>query len=106
MACFLVPTAEAVVTTAVEKHIEKKEAALPEEERAAKAEFRIPFRTKLKWLNTMLIGGAVFLAFEHLWHGEIVPFFPFLTATLFLLLPKNLLLCALTLAIKPRPLFP
>lgn len=80
MACFLVPTAEAVVTTAVEKHIEKKEAALPEEERAAKAEFRIPFRTKLKWLNTMLIGGAVLLAFEHLWHGEIVPWFPFLSA--------------------------
>ena len=28
----------------------------------------------------MLWGGSVLLAFEHLWHGEIVPWFPFLTA--------------------------
>ena len=28
----------------------------------------------------MLWGGAILLAFEHLWHGEIVPWFPFLTA--------------------------
>ena len=27
----------------------------------------------------MLWGGSGLLAFEHLWHGEIVPFFPFLT---------------------------
>lgn len=35
---------------------------------------------KLKWLNTMLWGGSALLAFEHLWHGEIVPWYPFLTA--------------------------
>ena len=28
----------------------------------------------------MLWGGSGLLAFEHLWHGEITPFFPFLTA--------------------------
>ena len=28
----------------------------------------------------MLWGGSGLLAFEHLWHGEISPFFPFLTA--------------------------
>ena len=28
----------------------------------------------------MLFGGAVLLAFEHVWHGEVVPWFPFLTA--------------------------
>ena len=28
----------------------------------------------------MLWGGSALLAFEHLWHGEIVPYFPFLTA--------------------------
>ena len=28
----------------------------------------------------MLWGGAVLLCFEHLWHGEVVPFPPFLTA--------------------------
>ena len=26
------------------------------------------------------LGGCILLAFEHLWHGEIVPWFPFLTA--------------------------
>lgn len=28
----------------------------------------------------MLWGGSALLAFEHLWHGEVVPFFPFLSA--------------------------
>ena len=28
----------------------------------------------------MLWGGSALLAFEHVWHGEIVPWFPFLTA--------------------------
>lgn len=41
---------------------------------------RIKFSTKLGWLNKLLWGGSALLAFEHLWHGEVVPFFPFLTA--------------------------
>ena len=41
---------------------------------------KVTFSRKLKWLNTMLWGGAALLAFEHVWHGEVVPFFPFLTA--------------------------
>ena len=41
---------------------------------------KIPFSVKLGWLNRLLWGGSALLAFEHLWHGEIVPFFPFLTA--------------------------
>ena len=28
----------------------------------------------------MLWGGSALLAFEHLWHGEVIPTFPFLTA--------------------------
>ena len=28
----------------------------------------------------MLWGGTALLAFEHVWHGEVTPFFPFLTA--------------------------
>lgn len=28
----------------------------------------------------MLWGGSALLAFEHIWHGEVVPWFPFLTA--------------------------
>ena len=41
---------------------------------------RIPFSRKLGWLNKLLWGGVILLAFEHLWHGEVVPWFPFLTA--------------------------
>lgn len=41
---------------------------------------KIPFSRKLKWLTNLLWGGSVLLAFEHVWHGEVVPWFPFLTA--------------------------
>jgi len=73
MACFLVPTAEAVVATVVQKAVKKKE-----DSKGTAKEYR--FSEKLKWLNGMLWGGSGMLAFEHLWHGEISPFFPFLTA--------------------------
>lgn len=43
-------------------------------------ETAIPFSRKLQWLCNLLWGGALLLAFEHLWHGEVVPWFPFLTA--------------------------
>ena len=35
---------------------------------------------KLGWLMNMLWGGVILLAVEHIWHGEVVPFPPFLTA--------------------------
>ena len=44
------------------------------------SEKKTGFSRKLKWLNGLLWGGSALLAFEHLWHGEITPFFPFLTA--------------------------
>jgi hypothetical protein len=82
MACFIVPAAEAVVTTIVEKSVKSKEMA--EKEQTSHADYtsagKIPFSRKLKWLNQMLWGGSALLAFEHVWHGEVVPFFPFLTA--------------------------
>lgn len=76
MACFVVPAGEAVVTTVVEKIIKKKEKKSGENNSAE----TIPFSRKLKWLNNMLWGGSALLAFEHVWHGEIIPWFPFLTA--------------------------
>lgn len=79
MACFLVSAAEATVVTVVEKHVEKKEKER-EENGEVKAASAIPLSTKLKWLSTMLWGGALLLLFEHIWHGEVVPWFPFLTA--------------------------
>ena len=38
------------------------------------------FSSVLVWLKSLLLGGAVLLAFEHVWHGEVVAWFPFLTA--------------------------
>ena len=63
MACFVVPAAEA------EKH-----------GGAHGTMEGMSFVNKLKWLTNMLWGGALLLLFEHVWHGEVVPFFPFLTA--------------------------
>lgn len=34
----------------------------------------------IAWLNTMIWGGTVALAVEHVAHQELVPWFPFLTA--------------------------
>ena len=81
MACFLVSTAEALVVTAVEKAEEKKELqAAKEEIKNAEIVNKVPLSRKLKWLANMLWGGAILLAFEHIWHGEVQPFPPFLTA--------------------------
>ena len=85
MACFLVPAAEAVVTTIAAKVLKSKEAK-PETVKVqldgaepVEAE-KIRFSRKLGWLNKLLWGGSALLAFEHIWHGEVVPYFPFLTA--------------------------
>ena len=81
MACFLAPAAEAIVTTVASKVIKQKEkesVSLPEN--TINETVRTKFSAKLGWLNNMLWGGSALLAFEHLWHGEIVPYFPFLTA--------------------------
>ena len=85
MACFLVPAAEAVVTTIATKTMKSKEGN-PETVKVqldgaelVEAE-KIPFSRKLGWLNKLLWGGSGLLAFEHVWHGEVVPWFPFLTA--------------------------
>ena len=74
MACFTVPAGEAIVTTIVKKTMEKKGVEKKESSSA------IPMSRKLKWLSNLLWGGSVLLAFEHVWHGEVQPFFPFLTA--------------------------
>ena len=74
MACFTVPAAEAVIAAVAKKTAEKKE------KKTGEASGKIPFSRKLGWLTKLLCGGAVLLAFEHVWHGEVVPWFPFLTA--------------------------
>lgn len=73
MACFAVPAAEAIITTAAQKIIEHHE-------KKTGAENTLRLSEKIGWLNKMLWGGSALLAFEHLWHGEVTPWFPFLTA--------------------------
>ena len=73
MACFLVPTTEAIVTTIVKKSADKTA------QKSGK-EIKNPFLKKMNLLNNMLWGGSALLAFEHIWHGEVTPWFPFLTA--------------------------
>lgn len=85
MACFVAPMAEAIVVTIVKVVIEKKERKALAEGSTLKpssslSKTGISWSKKLSWLNLMLWGGVVLLALEHLWHGEIVPFPPFLTA--------------------------
>ena len=80
MACFIVPAAEAVVASVIEKAEEKRELNLAEHETAETGEAKIPMSRKLKWLTYMLWGGVALLLFEHIWHGEVAPWFPFLTA--------------------------
>ena len=74
MACFLVPATEAIITTVASKASKKD--SVP----ASEAEAKITCGSRLNWLNNMLWGGSALLAFEHVWHGEVTPFFPFLTA--------------------------
>ena len=70
MACFLVPTSLAVITTLLRK--------------------KFPQKYYISWLNALLWGGAAMLAIEHIAHGEIVPYPPFLTAGLSQVLPEML----------------
>ena len=86
MACFIVPGTEAIVVTAaaliLKKHEQVKyESTIKLNNNTAVAE-QAPagFSRKLFWLAGLLWGGVILLAFEHLWHGEIQPIFPFLTA--------------------------
>jgi len=60
MACFIAPMSLVIVTTIFRK--------------------KIPESLKIGWLNVMIWGGVVMLAVEHIAHGEVVLYPPFLTA--------------------------
>ena len=86
MACFLVPTAEAIVVTVAAKVLKSKEMSEESVKLEKKAEVetqqakKLPWSKKLMILASLLWGGAFLLCYEHIWHGEVVPWFPFLTA--------------------------
>lgn len=70
MACFIVPVAEAVATTAVvhKMHGEHHE---------GKGMFSA---RKLAWLRNMLWVSSAISCAEHIYNGEVIASFPFLTA--------------------------
>ena len=70
MACVVVPTAAAMVITVIGK--------------------KVPEKYHMNWLSSMMWGGVVMLAVEHIAHGEIVLYPPFLTAGLHEVLPEML----------------
>lgn len=77
MACFLVPAGEAMVTTVVQKIVENREKKAGGERNSSTG---LKWSQRLGWLNKLLWGGTILLALEHIWHGEVVPWLPFLTA--------------------------
>lgn len=80
MACFLVPAGEAIIVSAVSKMIEKKGRKQDSSSKKSGATTMQAFLSKRSWLTKLLWGGSALLAFEHVWHGEVVPWFPFLSA--------------------------
>lgn len=80
MACLLIPAAEAVITTIAAKAVKSREQKAENDETAIETTQKLPFSRKIKWLSNLLWGGSALLTLEHVWHGEIVPFAPFLTA--------------------------
>ena len=60
MACFAVPAAVGILV-----HSQRK---------------KFPAHWHIGWLTTIIFGGAIGLAVEHIAHGELVPWPPFLTA--------------------------
>lgn len=71
MACFTVPLAEALVVSAVKSIALKKGSNKPTV---------LAMRQKVATLEKMLYGGSFLLAAEHIYHGEITFYPPFLTA--------------------------
>lgn len=80
MACFIAPTVEAIAVGIAKHRIKKQEKKYSAVMKIEKSDYKIPFSKKLNWLSNLLWGGSFLLLIEHIWHGEIVPYFPFLTA--------------------------
>ena len=83
MACFVVSAAAAIGVGAAKyivKHYEKKNAATKVEPKEYKFGSETKWSKKLAYLELVLWSGSFILAGEHVLHGEVQPFPPFLTA--------------------------
>jgi hypothetical protein len=63
MACFIVPMVLAIATTSIQL-----------------STHNLAQKLKLSLLNALRWGGVILLALEHVWHGEITAWPPYLTA--------------------------
>lgn len=79
MACFTAPLAEAIIISVVKSIVYKKHKT-DELVKTSQNNDSGSITTKLGWLEKMLYGGSFLLAVEHIYHGEIVFYPPFLTA--------------------------
>lgn len=61
MACFITPLATGLLIELLKRYVGA-------------------WRSRLSLLSKMLLGGSFIMAIEHVWHGEVVPYPPFLTA--------------------------
>ena len=85
MACFIVPGVEAIVVSAAAIALKKREMKLASPKLAhsdtiEEKNNKFTWSRRLTWLAALLWGGVLLLAFEHIWHGEVVPWYPFLSA--------------------------
>jgi hypothetical protein len=72
MACVIVPIVEAVAVSLILKKMKRN--GMADSGKGA------AWVRKLEWLYKALWGGAFLLVIEHVWHGEITFWPPFLTA--------------------------
>ena len=83
MACFAVSAVVGIGTAIarhVVKHHEKKLELEGKEQLSEKFGSDVKWSKKLGYLELTLFSGSFVLALEHILHGEVVPFPPFLTA--------------------------
>ena len=83
MACFLVSATVGIgvsVARHIAKHHEKKLELEGKTQLPEKFGSDIKWSQKLSYLELTLFSGSFLLAIEHILHGEVVPFPPFLTA--------------------------
>ena len=83
MACFVVSAVAAIGVGAakyVVKHHEKKNELTVSEPKEYKFGSEVKWSKKLAYLELMLWSGSFVLAGEHVLHGEVSPYPPFLTA--------------------------
>ena len=80
MACFLAPLAEAIVISAIKGLVGNKKSAADVVAESKDTGKTVSIKQKLGWLQNMLYGGSALLAIEHIYHGEVVLYPPFLTA--------------------------